>query len=231
MPSQQPTALMPTPTMQPQMTTPTMGGAQNQYAPPTMAGVGGFPQQQQPPPPQGVPMSAPPSSVMSAPATSIPAPSTSIYGGGPPQQLLQQPTNTTPLIAHGAGISGIPMAMTSGVATAGGMVAPQVSMPSTPAVAMATASGGIGMPPASVNTSIGGTVSGVGGSAPVTSNGTEKKKKKKKVHAVRDLYNVRVGNQRVLKDRYLTFCTIKCEPKFSFSYIKFWTSQILKLCS
>ena len=76
MPSQQPTALMPTPTMQPQMTTPTMGGAQNQYAPPTMASGGGFPQQQQQPQqqPQGVPMSAPPSSMMSAPASSIPTP-------------------------------------------------------------------------------------------------------------------------------------------------------------
>ena len=215
MPSQQPSALMPTPTIQSQMTTPTMGGAQNQYAPPTMPGsVGGFPQQQQqpqPPPhlqPQGLgapPMSAMPSSLMSAPvpaATSLPtAPSTSLYGsGGPPhpQQLLQPPTNVAPPpVAHAGGVGGIPMAMTpasAGVATAGGVVAPQASTASsTPAIAMATASGGVGMPAASggsgVNANIaGGSVSGVGGagggsgSVGTPNAGTEKKKKKKKVH-------------------------------------------------
>ena len=188
MPSQQPTALMPTPTMQPPMTTPTMGGAQSQYAPPTMpSGAGGFPQQQHQP--QGAPMSAPPSSIMSAPATSLPAaPSTSLYGSGPPQQLLQPPTNAAPPVAHAGGISGVPMAMTSGMVTAGGVVAPQASTTSsTPAVAMATASGGVGMPAAGgvVNASVaGGTVSGAGGgggSVGTPNAGAEKKKKKKKV--------------------------------------------------
>ena len=194
------------------MTTPTMGGAQNQYAPPTMPGsVGGFPQQQpqpQPPPhlqPQGLgaPMSATPSSLMSAPvpaANSLPTvPSTSLYGsGGPPhpQQLLQPPTNAPPPVAHAGGVGGVPMAMTSasaGVATAGGVVAPQASTAlSAPAVAMATASGGVGMPAASggsgVNANVaGGSVSGVGGagggggSVGTPNAGTEKKKKKKKV--------------------------------------------------
>ena len=183
MQSQQPTALMPTPTMQPQMTTPTMGGAQTQYAPPTMPGgaAGGFPQQQQQPPQQPPHLqlqgAGPP---MSAPATSIPgAPSTSLYGSGaPPQQLLQQPTN----VAHAGSVSGIPMA------TAGGVVAPLVSTTSsTPIVAMATTSGGVGMPAApggAVNASVtSGSVGGGGGGGGGTPNaGTEKKKKKKKVH-------------------------------------------------
>ena len=118
---------------------------------------------------------------MSAPATSIPgAPSTSLYSSGaPPQQLLQQPTN----VAHAGGVSGIPMA------TAGAVVAPLVSTTSsTPAVAMATTSGGVGMPaaPGAVNASVtsgsvgGGGGGGGGGGTPNT--GTEKKKKKKKVH-------------------------------------------------
>ena len=150
-------------------------------------------------------MSATPSSLMSVPvpaATSLPtAPSTSLYGsGGPPhpQQLLQPPTNVAPPpVAHASGVGGIPMAMTSasaGVATAGGMVAPQASTASSaPAVAMATASGGVGMPAASggsgVNANVaGGSVSGVGGagggggSVGTPNAGTEKKKKKKKVH-------------------------------------------------
>ena len=82
-PSQQPTALMPTPTMQTQITTPQMGGvgvgrAHSQYAPPPNmvpgGASGGYPHQQ-----PGVPMSAPSSNLMSVPATSAPPPS--MYAG------------------------------------------------------------------------------------------------------------------------------------------------------
>ena len=141
-------------------------------------------------------MSATPSSMMAAPATSIPAaPSTSLYGSGaPPQQLLQKPMNIAPpSIAHAGGVSGVPMAMTSGMATAGGVVAPLVSTTSsTPAVAMTTTSGGIGMPAApggAMNASVAsGTVGGGVGGGGTPNAGTEKKKKKKKVRTHVHLY-------------------------------------------
>ena len=128
--------------------------------------------------------------MMSAPATSIPAaPSTSLYGSGaPPQQLLQKPMNVAPpSVAHAGGVSGVPMAMSSGMATAGGVVTPLVSTTSsTPVVAMTTTSGGVGMPAApggAVNAS--GTIGGGGGTP---NAGTEKKKKKKKVRTHVHLY-------------------------------------------
>ena len=175
MPSQQPTALMPTPTMQTQMTTPQMGGvgmggAHGQYAPPpnmAPSGAGGGYPHQQP----GVPMSAPSSNLMSAPATSAPPPSmyAGVVGHAPQQPLLQ--TKTTPVVAPSGGISGVPMAMTMGVASVGGVVTSQP--PSSSGTAVTTASSE--MPATGVS-------NGVGGATSVDPNqATEKKKKKKKV--------------------------------------------------
>ena len=176
MPSQQPTALMPTPTMQTQMATPQMGGvgvggAHGQYAPPpNMApggAGGGYPQQQQP----GVPMSAPSSNLMSAPATSAPPPSmyAGVVGHAPHQPLLQ--TKMTPVVAPSGGISGVTMTMTMSVASAGGVVTSQP--PSSGSTAVMTASS---------ETPATGVSNGVDGATSADPNqATEKKKKIKKV--------------------------------------------------
>ena len=163
MPNQQPTALMPTPTMHPQMPAPPMGGAQNQYAPPNMApgGGGGF---QQP----GVPMSTPSSMVMSAPGVA-PALS-SVYSGQQPQQRLPQTSVTPAVAASGGSIGGTPMAMISSAVTAGGVVTSQSSSSSSSSAS--TAGGG-----------------GAGGSVSIDPS-PEKKKKKKKVHMCIYMYIV-----------------------------------------
>ena len=154
--------------MQPQMTAHQMGGAQTQYASPTMAqGPGAMYHQ------PGVQMSAPPPSM----------PTTSMYGSGPTHQqpLLQTSTTTAPNMPPSGPV---PMVMGMGVAsvaggmanTPGGVVTAQASSSTVASVPS------VPTPPAvSGTTPVGGGGGGGGGVNTTPSPGPEKKKKKKKV--------------------------------------------------